>query len=233
MSGYQVPHYPACNASDLLEIINPDRGTFTCVGDAPSCGRRCRNPIAKHNRAAANNILTHLADIVQDRVVLRLQLQELAERSLCQRYHQDQAAEKARQWYKSIVKEVQKTKSRPSSSGNTSRGRTLSSYEGSEKLVLHTITSRPSAEAVTKTQVGVDKTAKRNRDLSIESDCTASKSEESSCPVCYNAFVEIRQTPCGHKFCRSCISTWLTESKGTYCPMDRKPLQMTDLMSVG
>jgi len=34
-------------------------------------------------------------------------------------------------------------------------------------------------------------------------------------------------TPCRHKFCRTCITTWL-ESDGT-CPTDRKPLTVDKL----
>ena len=232
MPGYQVPRHPAFDATDLLEIINPYRGTFTCVGDARSCGRRCRNPIAKHNRASVDKILRHLPNIVQDRVVLELELQELAERSLCQRYHQDQAAEKARQWYKTIIKNVNKTSSKPSPNPSTSRVGTLSISEGSEKPLPRTINSWPSSKSASKVQVGRDKTAGAKSDESAKSDYTSSDSEDSSCPICYNVFAEIRQTPCGHKFCRNCISTWLMDSKGGCCPMDRIPLQMNDLACV-
>ena len=83
---------------ELLEIINPDSGTFTCVGHAPSRGRRCRNPIAANNRNAAYGGLDAMARLEPGSKAAAAGLREIAARSLCVRYHQGQAESVAAGW---------------------------------------------------------------------------------------------------------------------------------------
>lgn len=104
----------------LLEFINPDTRYFTCVGYAPSQRRRCRNPIACHNRQAAYAILHRLPDLYDNEAGLRAKLRELAGLVLCRRFypgqtsHQDQASDIVGIWYSDIVRESQtQTKSTP------------------------------------------------------------------------------------------------------------------------
>ncbi|KAF2651660.1 hypothetical protein K491DRAFT_606444, partial [Lophiostoma macrostomum CBS 122681] len=81
-----------------LDIINPDRGTLTCVGYAPSCRRRCRNLINQYNRESAHHLLDKLSYINVATTNIDADLYELARLTLCQRYHQDQARSMVRQW---------------------------------------------------------------------------------------------------------------------------------------
>lgn len=76
----------------------------TCIGHAKTQGRRCRNPIAYANRKEATNILHQMSrrDPFQSQR-LDSQLEELASRLLCKRWHQDQAMEIKRQWRRRIV----------------------------------------------------------------------------------------------------------------------------------
>ena len=75
----------------------------TCIGHAKTQGRRCRNPIAYANRKEATNILHEMSrrDPFQSQR-LDSQLEELASRLLCRRWHQDQAVEIKRQWRRHI-----------------------------------------------------------------------------------------------------------------------------------
>jgi hypothetical protein len=86
----------------ILEFCNPDRGAFTCVGYAPSQGRRCRNPIAAHNRAAVQDMLDRMASKSPKSSVVADLLAKIAPLSLCVRYHQDQAQKMVRQWESKI-----------------------------------------------------------------------------------------------------------------------------------
>ena len=73
-----------------LDIINPSRGALTCVGYAPSQGRRCRNPINQANRASAFRLLESLSCIDSSTVEIIEKLRELARLTLCLWYHQNQ-----------------------------------------------------------------------------------------------------------------------------------------------
>ena len=87
---------------DLLEVINPDRGHCTCVGQAPSKGRRCQNPIAQHNRQSAFTLIDCLEQDYLDKNPKKKALQEIASLLLCVRYHRDQAEQVARKWHSRI-----------------------------------------------------------------------------------------------------------------------------------
>ncbi|KFY46923.1 hypothetical protein V494_00274 [Pseudogymnoascus sp. VKM F-4513 (FW-928)] len=80
-----------------LGIINPDRGTFTCVGNAQSVGRRCRNPIRESNREFVNVRLFLIASMGRRHPAYATSLEEAAHRSLCWR-HGSQAPTIAKAW---------------------------------------------------------------------------------------------------------------------------------------
>ncbi|PVH99184.1 hypothetical protein DM02DRAFT_672846 [Periconia macrospinosa] len=85
-----------------LEIINPARGNITCVGYAPSCGRRCRNPINYGNRESAYELLEALSYIDTSTTNISGKLRQLAQFTLCVRYHQDQDERMVKVWSKQI-----------------------------------------------------------------------------------------------------------------------------------
>ena len=90
------------DAVETLNIINPDRGCLTCVGFAPSQGRRCRNPIAQHNRTFAFKILNKISNEAPDGSALVADLRKIAATSLCLRYHQGQVDSVVAEWQSKI-----------------------------------------------------------------------------------------------------------------------------------
>ncbi|KAI9105230.1 hypothetical protein DFS34DRAFT_541 [Phlyctochytrium arcticum] len=52
------------------------------------------------------------------------------------------------------------------------------------------------------------------------------------CPICFCAFVRPVSSPCGHTFCQSCISSALSSSPTSTCPIDRSPLAISQLSRV-
>jgi len=103
------------DAVEVLDIINPDRGCLTCVGYAPSCRRRCRNPINAGNRATAFRLLDRIAYSKPQSPDTRKLLHELAKCALCLRNHQDQAHDVVAQWERKIAAMTpeQKVKTEP------------------------------------------------------------------------------------------------------------------------
>src|SRR5271156_3876630 len=83
---------PAWDPCATLEIINPDKGSLTCVGYAPTRRRRCQNRIAQENQSCAFQMLEALAYKSPNSKSVRSQLEQIAALSLCRRYHQDQVA---------------------------------------------------------------------------------------------------------------------------------------------
>src|SRR5690349_13904095 len=86
----------------VLGIINPDRGTFTCVGYAPSMRRRCRNPISCSDRTFVYGLLRLLDLKAPNSYKFGVLLDEAAYRSLCWR-HGGQADNVAERWEDSIM----------------------------------------------------------------------------------------------------------------------------------
>ncbi|KFY09029.1 hypothetical protein V492_05690 [Pseudogymnoascus sp. VKM F-4246] len=74
-----------------LGIINPDCGSFTCVGYAPSKRRRCQNSILKSHREFVNFRLFLIASMGRRHLAYETSLEEAAHRSLCSR-HSSQAS---------------------------------------------------------------------------------------------------------------------------------------------
>lgn len=77
---------------------------ITCVGYAPSKGRRCHNPIAAANRQEASNILSKLSRKDFMRADMKSHLMDLASRLLCRRYHQNQASTVTTRWLGEVNK---------------------------------------------------------------------------------------------------------------------------------
>ena len=85
--------------TELFQLVNPDKMSITCVGYAPSCRRRCRNPIAYHNVQAAKAVMRQVVRSGVGNFELKEMLLNLAEYTLCRRYHQDQATDVSTGWF--------------------------------------------------------------------------------------------------------------------------------------
>lgn len=92
---------PQWAPAEILNL-NPLSSTFTCVGHAPSKGRRCRNAIACVNRQEGAKILLQMSRLDPRSQTLDDKLYELASRLLCRRWHQNQVADMKRKWQCSI-----------------------------------------------------------------------------------------------------------------------------------
>jgi hypothetical protein len=90
------------DAAEILEIINPDSGCFTCSGYVPSQRRRCRNPIRVDNRQFITKTLDEISYLRPDSPAVMRKLRTIAGPALCVRYHQKQAAELLSQWQNGI-----------------------------------------------------------------------------------------------------------------------------------
>lgn len=83
--------------------VTPDAAGFTCVGFAPSKGRRCHNPIAAHNRDAACALLDIIAELSLAAENLNSLFARLAPLVLCRRNHQGQATSMVSEWQRKVV----------------------------------------------------------------------------------------------------------------------------------
>jgi hypothetical protein len=84
---------------ELFQLVNPDKMSITCVGYAPSCRRRCRNPIAYHNVQAAKEVMRQVVRSGISNTDLKEMLFNLAGYTLCRRYHQGQATVVSDRWF--------------------------------------------------------------------------------------------------------------------------------------
>ncbi|RDW74858.1 hypothetical protein BP6252_06000 [Coleophoma cylindrospora] len=112
------------NPSKTLGIINTDPGyqCITCIGYAPSQGRRCRNPIRRDNREFIMDTLEDIAYLHPDNPAVMSQLRTIAGPALCVRYHQNQAERVVMEWQRKLqqlkpVKEERRS-TKPSRSRN-------------------------------------------------------------------------------------------------------------------
>ncbi|KAL9127962.1 MAG: hypothetical protein Q9175_007630, partial [Cornicularia normoerica] len=87
--------------AEVLQL-DPNSSDFTCVGYAASKGRQCHNPIARANRQEAAKVLREMSRHDPQSRRLDDQLEELASRLLCRRWHQNQAADMKGQWHRDI-----------------------------------------------------------------------------------------------------------------------------------
>ncbi len=85
------------DASNVLKV-DPNSPSFTCVGYAPSKGRRCRNAIAAANCHEASKLLTQMSRLDPSSSRLDDMLETLAPRLLCRRWHQNQAHSITEKW---------------------------------------------------------------------------------------------------------------------------------------
>ncbi|KAH9211766.1 hypothetical protein DL95DRAFT_392222 [Leptodontidium sp. 2 PMI_412] len=130
MTGFSSSY---CGSSKLwdpvetLEIINPDPGyqRITCVGYAPSQGRRCRIAINQYNRQTITNTLNEISYLHPSDPNVVSRLRGVAGAALCVRFHQGQASDILSQWRSKLPK-VQRTDSeqRPRSSRSQARNQT-------------------------------------------------------------------------------------------------------------
>ncbi|GAB7328350.1 hypothetical protein MBLNU13_g00340t1 [Cladosporium sp. NU13] len=84
---------------ELFQLVNPDKMSITCVGYAPSCRRRCRNPIAYRNVQAAKELMRQVVRPGVSNTDLKEMLFDLAEYTLCRRDHPDQATDMSNRWF--------------------------------------------------------------------------------------------------------------------------------------
>ena len=92
---------PQWEPAEVLRL-DPYSSGFTCIGYAPSKGRRCRNPIACANRQDSAKILLEISKLDPQSQRVDDELEDLASRLLCRRWHQDQALDMKRQWRRNI-----------------------------------------------------------------------------------------------------------------------------------
>jgi hypothetical protein len=90
------------NPSETLGIFNPDCGSITCIGHAPSKRRRCQNPINKANRNFISETLNAIAYLHPDSSAVMSRLRTIAGPALCVRYHQNQAETVLMQWQRKL-----------------------------------------------------------------------------------------------------------------------------------
>ncbi len=85
-----------------LGLYSPEESS-TCIGHAPSKNRRCRNAIAAANQQEASKLLDRIGSTeITGNVDLSEELEEIAERLLCKRWHQNQALLVAGRWMEKV-----------------------------------------------------------------------------------------------------------------------------------
>ena len=110
------------NPSKTLGIINPDYDCLTCIGYAPSQGRRCRNPNRADNRALISRTPDEIAYLSPNSPAVMSRLRAIAGPALCVRYHQGQADTVVMQWQSKIQRlKPQAGKRKPTKSVQSSR----------------------------------------------------------------------------------------------------------------
>lgn len=99
-----TPRKQLWNPSKTLGIINTDPGyqRITCVGHAPSKGRRCRISLRGDNVDFITNTLDEIAYLQPNSPEVLSRLRAISGAALCVRYHQGQAGTIVRQWQRSI-----------------------------------------------------------------------------------------------------------------------------------
>lgn len=92
---------PQWSPAEVLQL-DPNCLGSTCIGHAKTQGRRCRNPIAYANRQEAAKISMEISRLDPQSPRLESELEELASRLLCRRWHQDQAEGIRRKWQRQM-----------------------------------------------------------------------------------------------------------------------------------
>jgi hypothetical protein len=88
----------------ILRIINtdPGYGCITCVGHAPSKGRRCRIAPRGENKGFITQALADIRYLSPDSPTVRSRLRAIVGPALCARYHQGQVEAILTQWERKI-----------------------------------------------------------------------------------------------------------------------------------
>ncbi|KAF2676218.1 hypothetical protein K458DRAFT_437492 [Lentithecium fluviatile CBS 122367] len=128
----------------ILDIINPSRGCLTCVGYAPSCGRRCRNPINSDNRASAFRLLEDLSYIDTSTTDINAKLHQLARLTLCLRFHQSQKNDMVEKWCRKT--DQQQTATRNSTNTKIDPDRMEERLKDLEKLLARVLSKAEGAD---------------------------------------------------------------------------------------
>ncbi|KAI1502703.1 hypothetical protein F5X99DRAFT_149683 [Biscogniauxia marginata] len=82
----------------VLELTNPLKGCVTCIGYAPSRGRRCQNRIAANSISYALSIVNKLALKNAYKAAASPQLESAVTCLLCTRFHKNQATDVVKGW---------------------------------------------------------------------------------------------------------------------------------------
>lgn len=108
---------------ETLGIINtdPGYGGITCIGNAPSQGRRCRNAIRADNRSFIASVLSEISFLPPDSPVVLSHLQAIVGPALCLNRHQSQAESVMLQWKRNIQQLKRQSESREERTKTTPR----------------------------------------------------------------------------------------------------------------
>jgi hypothetical protein len=89
---------------ETLGIINTDPGheCITCIGNAPTQGRRCPNTIRSNNESFIKAVLSEILFLLPDSPVVISRLQAIVGPALCVNRHQSQAGSVMLQWERNI-----------------------------------------------------------------------------------------------------------------------------------
>ena len=122
---------------ETLGIINTDPGydKITCIGNAPTQGRRCRNTIRSDNQNFIKAVLSEISLLPPDSPVVLSRLEEIVGPALCVRYHQSQAELVMQQWKRNIQQLRRQSESREERTRKPSR----SNKQDSEKVQKQSI----------------------------------------------------------------------------------------------
>lgn len=97
------------DAAELLKFYNPEKGAISCVGYAPSKGRRCQNRIAAANVGSGQRLAKTVPNLVFDTKHLESTLYDMASCMLCRAYHQGQAQDMVNKWHP-VIQQAVKTR---------------------------------------------------------------------------------------------------------------------------
>lgn len=122
--------------SKILGIINTDPGyqRITCIGNAPSQGRRCRNPIRADNREFIMKTLDDISYLHPESAAVLSRLRTIAGPALCVRNHQNQAETIVMQWQRKIQQLQRVEERRPAKPTVSTRDQDIEHDQSIESL---------------------------------------------------------------------------------------------------
>ncbi|MCJ1230590.1 hypothetical protein MMC12_007264 [Toensbergia leucococca] len=236
------------NPSQIFKLgeYSPEHES-TCIGHAPSKGRRCRNPIAAANRHEASKKLDRIGRMDVMTANLDDFLEDIASRLLCKRWHQNQASTITSVWLSKVEKlRAEMTRQR----ADDRLGEQIAVLEITDTTAT-TAATTPTTATTMRTMIfraAIDttwETQPQQCTSLIPSSSTPSApslapalpsqnhhhqpssntTEDIECPICYvNISDENCKTlQCKHQFCNICIETWL--AKHRTCPCCRAEVE--------